>query len=509
MNIVEVLLKELRVRYSKNFIKENYLNAPDSDNMLGIQRVLSQYNIETVGVHFQDKEKAEFTFPCVIHLNNLIVVGVDCNEESINFFNGKDYITEDIPTFNRRWTGDVLFITNTTNAREPSYINNKFIDIYKGGIYYFLLALVACVGFSCFAHYSIVNPVSINMIFDLIGFFICILLFQKQFHEQSTIADRICTLLQKNGCDSVLESESSKFLGVISWTEIGLAYFSSRILFSGLYENHLMTIQLIGWIAMPYGLWSIWSQAFKIKHWCTLCCITQIIIWTSGIYNIFVFGLFKISITDFTLYSICYITTFAFIQHISFLHSVNEKYYMVNKNFLSFKMNNSIFETALLESTNIEVNVDDSSIVYGKKSAFLTLTVLTNPHCAPCAKMHKRLMNLINESPNINIQYIYSSFNDDVESSSLFCIAIYQQKSHEEAVKILEEWFLHGRYHRDTFIRSYNVDIYHPDVIKEYAKHKLWRERTGIEATPTIIYNGHSLPNFYEVEDFLYIDKGN
>ena len=440
MNIIEVLLKELKVIHSKSFIEDNFLNAPDSNNMLGIQRVLSRYNIETIGVHFRDKEEAGLTFPCVLHWHNMVVVGIDFEKDIIKYHDGERYKAEDVTTFNKKWTGDALLVANSEKAKEPSYIKNRIVDFYEEFINYSPFVLVACLISLFFMNNNILSPKAVNMFFDLLGVCVCVLLFLKQLHSKNIIADKVCSALEKEGCDSVLESDEAKIFGVISWTEIGLAYFSSRVIFGSLYENSLVVLQMVGWLAMPYGLWSIWSQAFIVKHWCTLCCLIQTIIWGAGIYNIFSFGRFHIAYTDVVLFIVCCIASFVFVQVISTLHSVNEKYNMVNKDFLSFKMQKNVIKAALLDSQEIKVEKEDSSIIYGDKSAPVTLTILTNPHCDPCARMHERLMDLINMNPNINIRYIYSSFNKDVENSSLFCIAVYQQKSNNEAVEILKEY---------------------------------------------------------------------
>ena len=115
-------------------------------------------------------------------------------------------------------------------------------------------------------------------------------------------------------------------------------------------------------------------------------------------------------------------------------------------------------------------------------------------------------MKLINENHDINVQYIYSSFNKEVEASSLMLIAAYQQKSYDEAVKILEQWYETGRFTREEFIKRTGLDIYHSDVLEEYSRHSKWKKDTGIAPTPTIIYKGHELPSFYSVEDFIYLD---
>ena len=507
MNIVEVLLKELKVKHSQKFIEDNYLNAPDSDNMLGIQRILSCYGIESVGVHFKNKEEAGITFPCVLHWEKYTVVGIDIDRDEIKYYFDGQYLAEEISQFNKKWTGDALFITDTKNAKEPSYLKNKIIDLYNFFVYSFLFVFIICIGSLPLVRIGNGNLNAINMIFDLLGFVLCILLFQKQINKSSLLTDKVCSLLQKGGCDSVLETDEAKFLGIISWTEIGLTYFTSRIVFGSLYDNSISLLQIVGWLAMPYGVWSIWFQAIKSKHWCTLCCLVQGIIWISGIYNAFVLSTSMILIADVMVYVICGITIFIFTHTLSKLHSVNENYNSINKNFLGLKLDETIFETALRRSKEIITYNEDSSVIYGEKSASITLTVLTNPHCEPCARMHKRLLNVMDKNPKIKIQYIYSSFNEDVESSSLFCIAVYQQKTYDEALKILEAWYQYGRFHRKTFIENTGVNIYDTKVTEEYLKHKMWKERNEVDATPTIVYKGRKMPKFYSVEDFIYLDS--
>ena len=62
---------------------------------------------------------------------------------------------------------------------------------------------------------------------------------------------------------------------------------------------------------------------------------------------------------------------------------------------------------------------------------------------------------------------------------------------------------------RDTedVVEKIGVNIYDPKVIEEYSKHKMWKERNNVDATPTIVYNDHKLPKFYNVEDFIYLDS--
>ena len=506
MNIVKFILSVLKVPHSKTFIEEFYVNTPDYDNMLGIQRILSRYNIETIGVRYKEKNKAGLTFPCIMHLKHKIVIATDIVGETITFYDGKRHKTENISIFNKKWTGHVLLVKDIKTAKEPEYAKNRITDLYHSFINNFFVTLIALLGLANIVDNDPFCPETVNIAFDLLGLSICVLLFQKQLFAQSPIADKVCSMLQKEGCDPILKSEEAKLLGIIPWTEIGLAYFSSQIIFYHFNEGNLMLPQLIGWFAMPYGLWSIWYQAHKTKKWCFLCTLVQITIWAAGIYNIFVFKMEHTSPSDIVAYIAYGIFALLFIHILSVLHSTKEKYNNTNRDFLRFKSQNHIFGAALLNSTKIDVKDEDSTIIYGDETAPKTLTVLTNPHCAPCARMHQRLMKLVNEDPDIKIQYVYSSFNEKVEGSSLLLIAAYQQKPYEEVVKFLEQWYEEGRFMQEKFIANSGLDIHHKKVKEEYSKHTQWKIKSGIEATPTIIYKGHELPPFYDIEDFIYLD---
>ena len=189
MNVVEILLKELNVRHSGHFIEENYVNAPDYDNMWGIRRILSRYGIQTIGVHFKEKEEAGLTFPCILHRQGSFVVGTDLEGDKIKYHDGKKYIKEEIHLFNKKWTGKVLFITEKNNAKEPDLFRNIVVDLYYRSVGYFFVALVFGLGILALLCQQFLSAESVNMFFDLTGFSFCILLFQKQLHSKSTLAE--------------------------------------------------------------------------------------------------------------------------------------------------------------------------------------------------------------------------------------------------------------------------------------------------------------------------------
>ena len=157
------------------------------------------------------------------------------------------------------------------------------------------------------------------------------------------------------------------------------------------------------------------------------------------------------------------------------------------------KANDELFKTLLIQQPYYEVNSSDSNIFFspspfGRDGVGLTITILTNPFCNPCAKMHARVDKLLRETnKNICIQYIFSAFNKDLEYASRYFIAAYLQKGSEAAWQIYTEWFEKGKALKEAFFHDLNLDMTNPAIEVEFQKHESWKAKTQLRATPTII----------------------
>ena len=112
-------------------------------------------------------------------------------------------------------------------------------------------------------------------------------------------------------------------------------------------------------------------------------------------------------------------------------------------------------------------------------------------------------MKELNEK--VCIQYIFSSFNEELSISSRFLIATYLQKNRSEAETIYDEWFKWGRFHFQSFMNKYSVVLDDQQVDTEIKKHESWKNNNNLNKTPTILFNGYILPEQYEIEDIIYL----
>lgn len=181
----------------------------------------------------------------------------------------------------------------------------------------------------------------------------------------------------------------------------------------------------------------------------------------------------------------------------------------ITQEFNALKASEDVFCAFLKKQQRYDVDKSTSKILFGNPDAEILITVLTNPHCGPCARMHTRIEKLLQENNrSICIQYIFSSFNTDLESSARFLITAYLNQTPEETKKIYEEWFHEGQANREEFFQQYNC----PQDEKteaEFLRHKQWKEESQLSATPTILVNGYKLPDNYKIEDLKYFTNLN
>ncbi len=346
-----------------------------------------------------------------------------------------------------------------------------------------------------------VSLLAINSIGAYIGY----LLVLKQLHIQSNYADKLCSLFKYNDCNNILESDAAKFFGVIGWSEVGLGYFISNLIILCFLPSCIPYLLLINIFCLPYSFWSIWYQKFKAKQWCPLCLGVMMLLWgifiaglVFGYIDFLAIGFWELVSTG-SIYVISILTINMLISVIAKSRNMENIRYEIN----SIKSDEDVFGALLKKQAYYEVSKETSRILLGNPESNLLVTVFSNPHCSPCSFMHKRINKLLELNKNICVQYIFSSFNEDLEISNKYLIGTYFQKN-GEAKMIFDKWFEEGKFNKEEFFRSYPVNTDIHEVVKEFELHEQWKEQSGLRATPTILVNGYKLPDNFKIEDMHY-----
>jgi protein-disulfide isomerase len=342
---------------------------------------------------------------------------------------------------------------------------------------------------------------------NILGVIIGCLLVMKQMSFHSEYVDKICSLFNKNDCNNVLESKASKLWETFGWSEIGLGYFAANILIVLFLPKLVSYLAVINLLTLPYAFWSVWYQKYKAKQWCPLCLATQVVLCAIFSINL-IFGGLKI--IDFNIVNLI-VTGSIYLIFILIINllvpNLNKEKQNENINYEinSIKANENVFSTLLKQQPYFDAAKENSELIFGNKNATLQISILTNPYCNPCAFMHKRVEKFLKDTNNnVSIQYILSSFREEYDNINRYFIAVYRERGEKEALKIYENWFEKGKLLEEKFFDALHLNINTEEVETEFKKHKLWREKTQINATPTVLVNGCQLPENYQIEDLQW-----
>jgi protein-disulfide isomerase len=174
----------------------------------------------------------------------------------------------------------------------------------------------------------------------------------------------------------------------------------------------------------------------------------------------------------------------------------------------AIKANEEVFEKLLAQQPFYETSKDDSQVFFGNPNADLKITIFTNPFCNPCAKMHKRVEAFLQEANgSACVQYIFSSFQPELDFANKYLVATYLQKEQREFERIIADWFENGKSMKGAFFADLNLDIDDPQVETEFQRHEAWKEKTQLRATPMILVNGYKLPDNYKIEDLRWFTE--
>lgn len=512
MKTIELLLKKLNIKFTRTYLQELYELHPYKNTLWGISDILSEYKVKSTGFRVKEKEDLlEISLPAIASIGNQFIVISEITSNNVSFLkDGKEELIA-FDDFFIRSNGIILTCETDNKSIEPNYKKHKKTELFsllRDGILSASIILLIVLGaFFNGTNSNIGFP--ILLLLNLSGIYVGWLLLQEQMNTQNSLANRICSLIKKGNCNAVLHSSASKFMGVIGWSEVGLGYYIASLLILLFIPSLIPCLGIISCLALSYTFWSIWFQKFIIKQWCVLCLIVQLLLWLLFITYllsdyVYIPELFipKLFVTG----CIFFILILSINRLIPYLID-KKNIRIVLAKYNSLKINNDVFKAKLRSQRLYDVDKNTSSILFGNKEAKNLITIVSNPHCEPCAIIHEHIKNLLGRvGDKICIQYIFSSFSPDLESSSKFLIAVFLSEdiSLETRYQIYDEWFEYGKLDPESFFKKYTISCQEYLIEKENMKHRDWRIMAQISSTPTILFNGYKLPDEYNIDDIAY-----
>jgi uncharacterized membrane protein len=516
--VLQEAIRKLKIKVTDTSIREFLLTHPYYPSLKSVCDALKKWGIGHYPLKLEFCKIKKLEMPFIAHLTKSggLLAFVEKIEKGNVFYSTKDgeRKNETFEEFSRQLSGAIIVIEANRNIKEKDYKQLRQNEILNKIILPICILAVLILGLVSIIQKGGDLNVRPNLIFSgliitkIIGITVSVLLVMHDFNIHFPFTDKICGLSSTTDCNKVLSSNVSRFFGWINWADAGLIYFIGTLIYllGSVGNLSLGFLSIISLISLVYPLFSIYYQSVKLKKWCPLCLLIQMILITEFIILLPVFKtitFIKIDairlINSFTIISVLWLIYKAYYSNLIDLKS---NHY----DFLQFKRNPEIF-TFLLKSNryNSKVIENKNGLVLGTPSAQITVTAFLSLHCYHCAKTFKILKSLYENFHEIKVNIILSD-NGNKETKTVINTLYYinTKKGPKTTLSFLNSWY--------SLPNELRKSLYEKEVIPEQFRiaEKIENENNNlfetckITCTPTIFLNGYLFPNLYEYKDIEY-----
>lgn len=283
-SIFTQFLSALEVPHTKNYSEERF-RTMSFKSLFGLSHLLQDYGIKNYALRISDKsEITKITPPFIVQSNDglfVIIREIDPQSGKIIYDRKNQIIESDLNSFKDKWNGIALLAFPDEKSCEPEYKSHHLTEIIKTLSRYALVAAAIAV----FVYFFITRHIYANIstilltALNLAGLYFSFMLLQKSLNIHTATSEKVCGMIEKGGCDTIMSMKVSKLFGVFSWSEVGFGYFGISLIVLLLFPHIWSGLALCNICCLPYTFWSVWYQKFRAKHWCTLCLGVQSTLW--------------------------------------------------------------------------------------------------------------------------------------------------------------------------------------------------------------------------------------
>jgi thiol-disulfide isomerase/thioredoxin len=515
------ILELLKIRFTKNYLKEEILSHPQFPSLLTISDVLEKYHISTLPLKIGKEKLDQIPTPCIVQvrvqgkeffqtLSHIAEDGFSGYDETGKVFkvSRKDFLSI--------WAGVVLVVEKNDNSAEPGIEERLQKEktqtfLISGLALFALLALgfgwpdmigtgygLAAAGF---------------LLLKLIGLGVSGLILWREIDKDNPLIQKFCSGGSTADCNTVLDSKAFKFAdGAISPGSLAFAYFfaGSLMLLTQLSSQSLLsTLAWLSLATLPVVVTSFYYQAFKIKKWCRLCLVLlgvllleMALAWAQQIYQD------PIDLLAVSSFAILFIGILVGWMYLKPILDAKEDLFNYKRNLKKLKSDPVIFDSLLYRSKKINNPTKDLGILLKNESSRYQVIKVCNPYCGPCAKAHPELERLVEEGMiDLQIIFLPNGSMDDLHAKTIsHLLAINSKGNPKITEEALDHWYTTEKKDYAVFARRYPMNGELDQQKEKLLAMKTWCENEGITHTPTFFINGYELPKEYRIADIKEIN---
>ncbi|WP_299285979.1 cysteine peptidase family C39 domain-containing protein [uncultured Mucilaginibacter sp.] len=521
------LLKLYNLSFTSETVSQELNTHPDYPSLLALNDVALNFGLHCAAYQISNEDLFDVPCPFIAYSTNqgsefTLVTKITKDTVAVDLGNGRKKIS--LTDFKSKFTGTVL-VADEVNQNIKSQSKLSLAKLFNSFRYFIApLLLVLALISGLFLHFnsfnSITLPYVLLLLFKSAGVLVSILLLIQSIDQNNPLIQKLCGGSSKTDCNAILTSKAATVFKELSWSEVGLFYFTGTWLV--LMSSHGLTIMLqalaiLNIVSLPYTFYSIYYQAKVAKQWCKLCCAVQALLWLE-FFSLVLFSPSLFNIGSFAVLSsvllstglnlfICLALPIALWLLLKPLLLKAQQSKSLKSQLRKLKYNKEFFDQLLFVQPKYATPDENWSIVLGNVNAENIITMVSNPYCPPCAKTHQILDEWLDKRDDLQVRLVFTANNSEADIKTpvtrhLMALNAWPEKSMIK--RALHDWYGQTQKNYEAWAKVYPVALVESEYYK-LDKQSIWCDMAEIKATPTFLINGYRLPELYQLNDIKYL----
>lgn len=494
-------------------VKEQLYLHPDFPSLLAMSDVLTEWKVPNLATRIFREQLTDIPLPAMAYLEvnggyfapiRKVAAGqvewLDTN---------RGWQTDSVDEFSRKWNHIVLLLEPNERSGEADYRLKKREELLRNARVPVVIAgLLLCV--AALSKLLLPNILPGDwalmglLLTKLAGIGVTALLLWYMIDTNNSLLRSLCSLDSRTDCNSVLTSKAAKLWGWLGWSEIGFTYFAGSFiaLLIGLSTGQSSIgswLLVLNALALPYTVYSVYYQYAIAKSWCTLCLLVQALLWVEFALGLSHWQAVTLLVDGYTIAALGFSFLLPVVLWVLLKKPLLEatQVFPLRRELQRAKFNPEYVESLFARQPQMPPIFDDMRVVtMGNPDAGHTLTVVTNPLCGPCRRLHPDLEALVRRSDVVNCQFVFIGSPAAVPVTQKLL-----SLSADDAERAMHLWYMGSYRDAAEWSEALSDTTNYTDVVEQLRLHVRWCELAQIAGTPTLYLNGRQLPLSYTLSD--------
>ena len=517
LTAVEYVLYAHKIELPTGFVKEALSNHPEFPSLAAITDCLTEWQIPHLGTRISKEDLHEIPLPALVNLDvegGIMAPIRKISENAVDWLHpGKGWQRDSLESFRQKWNGVTVLMEPDDGAysyAERVRKHYKQNDVWGEPLVISVMLLTLFGAIWSIAEVDITTSSQLLYILtglNVVGGVITLTLLRQSMGPGNSLAERICSVGGRTDCRTITRSKAAYITGWLSWSELGFFYFAGGVITGVmgilLGEDELKQGLIIAnLLSLPFTVYSLYYQLVIARSICLLCTGTVTILWAEFLAVVL---LDSQAIKTFNFNNVDYFILFYLIPVVIWavtkgmlmkLGQFDKQAAVFRKFKFSDLVTNAIFENnkRILPLLN-----GMKTVKLGSPLAEHVFTIVTNPHCNPCAQLHEDIEQMIHTTDRIRFEFVILGSSPDSLRVAAKILA------GSNAGDRLSDWFVNSYRGYKKWARKYPNEMITKDIVDQLQLHERWCKIEGIEGTPKVYFNGISVPEMYKLNDFKYL----